>query len=155
LEIDVNGRIGLRGTQSVAIHFNGRPAPMSGDALTSYLQQLPGNRIAKVEVVPNPSAKYDPAGIGGIVNIQLRDDADLGLSGNTTLNTSSRWARGVSSRLNYQKGIAKIFSGAALMFTNSAADNYDRRQNLLATPLTYIEQRGDAESDTRVYSVDV
>src|SRR5690606_23074719 len=44
LEVDVNGNVTLRGGQAVAIHLNGRPAPLKGDALTNLLQQLPGNR---------------------------------------------------------------------------------------------------------------
>src|SRR5207253_5248983 len=71
LEVDVDGNVKLQGSQSVALHINGRPAPMRGDALKNFLAMLPANRVEKVEVVPNPSAKYDPEGIAGIVNIVL------------------------------------------------------------------------------------
>ncbi|HEY0305374.1 MAG TPA: carboxypeptidase regulatory-like domain-containing protein, partial [Longimicrobiales bacterium] len=72
LEVDMNGKVTMRGNQSVEIHINGRKAPLRGDALTNYLQQMPGERISKVEVIPNPSAKHDPEGMGGIVNIVMK-----------------------------------------------------------------------------------
>ncbi len=154
LEVDVNGRVTLRGNQAAAIHLNGRPAPISGEALANFLQQLPGNRVAKIEVVPNPSAKYDPAGISGIINIQLKDNADLGLSGNISANTSTRLARAVTGRANFQKGRVTMFSGGSLTFSNNSSSNYDLRQNLLAQPVTFIEQRGTIDGDNHFNSID-
>ncbi|MGH7472248.1 MAG: carboxypeptidase regulatory-like domain-containing protein, partial [Longimicrobiales bacterium] len=78
LDVDIHGKISLRGNQAVAIHLNGRPAALRGDQLTNFLQQLPGKRVAKIEVMPNPSAKHDPEGMGGIVNLVLQQNIDLG-----------------------------------------------------------------------------
>jgi len=147
LEVDVNGNVTLRGGQAVAIHLNGRPAPLKGEALTNFLQQLPGDRIVRVEVVPNPSAKHDPEGGGGIVNIVLGENADLGLSGSLSANMSSRMRRGLSGRLNYQRGRLTLFSGASLSFSDNEFDTYDLRQNLLVNPVTLIEQRGSSDDD--------
>ena len=54
---------------------------MRGTQLASYLKTLPANMIDRVEVIPNPSAKYDPEGMAGIINIVLKSNVDLGLSG--------------------------------------------------------------------------
>ena len=59
--------------------------PMRGEALGSYLAQMPANLVSKVEVVPNPSAKNDPEGLAGIINIVLKQNTDLGTSGGYTL----------------------------------------------------------------------
>jgi len=142
LEVDMNGKVTMRGNQAVTIQFNGRTAPLKGDALTNYLQQMPGDRIAKVEVVPNPGAKYDPEGQGGIVNIVLKDNADLGLSGNFTANGSTRLTRGGGLRINYQKGRLAIFTGGNISFNNNNSNLYDLRRNLLATPITLFQQTG-------------
>ena len=140
LEVDVNGRVALRGNQAVALHINGRPAPLRGDALTTFLMQLPGNRVSKVEVMPNPSAKQDPEGMGGIVNIVLRENLDLGLSGSLGVNTSSRLQHGVSGRINYQRGRLTLFTGASLNIGRNDGSGFDFRQNLLARPVTSLEQ---------------
>jgi outer membrane receptor protein involved in Fe transport len=80
LDVDIDGHVSLRGSSSVNIQFNGRVSPLKGDDLTNYLRQMSGGRIERVEVMANPSAKYDPEGTAGIVNIVLKDNADLGLS---------------------------------------------------------------------------
>jgi len=147
LEVDINGNVTMRGGQPVAIHLNDRPAPLKGEALTNFLQQLPGNRIVRVEVVPNPSAKHDPEGTGGIVNIVLAEGADLGLSGSLAVNVSSRMTRGLSGRLNYQRGRFTLFSGGSVNFSDNEFDTYDLRQNLLIDPVMLIEQRGASDDD--------
>ena len=84
VDVDGDGKVSLRGNQNVAIQINGRPAPLTGDALTNFIKQLPAGLVDRVEVVPNPSAKYDPDGMGGILNIVLKQNADLGTSGGFT-----------------------------------------------------------------------
>ena len=54
---------------------------MQGQALTSFLQGLSADAVERVEVIPNPSARYEPDGMSGILNIVLKQDRDLGLSG--------------------------------------------------------------------------
>lgn len=71
LDVDLEGKVTLRGA-SPRIHINGRPTPMTGEALERFLQQLPSDRIDRVEVMPNPSARYEAEGVGGIVNIVLK-----------------------------------------------------------------------------------
>lgn len=149
LEVDVNNNVKLRGNQAVAIHLNGRPAPLRGEQLANFLQQLPGNRIDRVEVMPNPSAKHDPEGMGGIVNIVLKDNLDLGLSGSLSVNTSTRNQQGVSGRLNYQRGRLTLFTGAYTNIYQSLSTNYDLRRNLRADPISSIEQNGRSDYEGR------
>ena len=146
LEVDMNGKVTMRGNQSVEIHINGRKAPLTGDALANYLQQMPGDRISKVEVIPNPGAKHDPEGMGGIVNIVMKENADLGLSGNVSLNGSTRMHRGFGGRLNYQKGRFTLFAGGNFNFNDNKSSTYDLRRNLLASPITLFEQNGEGEN---------
>jgi hypothetical protein len=140
LEVDVNNNVKLRGNQTVAVHLNGRPTPMRGEQLANFLQQLPGNRIDRVEVMPNPSARHDPEGIGGIVNIVLKENADLGLSGSASVNASTRNRQYANGRLNYQRGRITLFSGAGASTFRQWSANYDLRENLVTTPVTFIEQ---------------
>ena len=55
LDVDVDGHVSLRGSAGVNIQINGRASPMKGEALTTFLRQLPANRIERVEVIANPS----------------------------------------------------------------------------------------------------
>lgn len=104
VQVDVDGKVSLRGNENVVIQINGRPTPMRGAQLISYLKTLSANVIDRVEVVPNPSAKYDPEGMAGIINIALKQNVDLGLSAsmNTAYSTSDRY--NASGNVGYQSG---------------------------------------------------
>jgi outer membrane beta-barrel protein/carboxypeptidase family protein len=154
LEVDVNDNVKLRGNQAIAVHMNGRPAPLRGEQLANFLKQLPGNRIARVEVMPNPSAKHDPEGMGGIVNIVLKDDLDLGVSGSLSANASTRNRQYFNGRLNYQKGRLTLFSGAGVNTYSDVSTNWDLRTNLIAVPQTTIEQNSVTDYNSMGGNVD-
>jgi ferric enterobactin receptor len=109
VEVDGDGKVSLRGNENVAVQINGRPTPIRGTQLAAYLKQIPANIVERIEVVPNPSAKYDPEGMAGIINIVLKANADLGLSGglNTGFATPSRFNAGTN--LGYQAGALTLF----------------------------------------------
>lgn len=136
LDVDMDGNVKLQGSQSVAIHLNGRPAPLRGEALKNFLQSMPANRIDKVEVIPNPSARYDPEGIAGILNIVTKEDLDLGLSGSVSLHADARGRYGSSFNLNYQAGKLTFFGNVSVNRHTNVQDFFDLRRNLLASPVT-------------------
>ncbi|HEX9220002.1 MAG TPA: TonB-dependent receptor [Gemmatimonadaceae bacterium] len=109
VEVDADGKVSLRGNENVAIQINGRPTPIKGTALAAYLKQIPANIVERIEVIPNPSAKYDPEGMAGIINIVLKANTDLGLSGgvNTGFATPSRFNSG--GNVGYQRGAVTLF----------------------------------------------
>ncbi len=109
VEVDADGKVSLRGNENVAVQINGRPTPIRGTQLAAYLKQIPANIVERIEVVPNPSAKYDPEGMAGIINIVLKANTDLGLSGglNTGFATMSRF--NVGTNLGYQQGKLTLF----------------------------------------------
>src|SRR5687768_3938568 len=90
VHVDADGKVSLRGNENVVVQINGRPTPIRGAQLASYLKQLPANTIERIEVIPNPSAKQDPEGMAGIVNIVMKQNVDLGRSGGLTLSASNR-----------------------------------------------------------------
>jgi outer membrane receptor protein involved in Fe transport len=154
LQVDVDGNVTMQGSQSVAIHINGRPTPIRGEALRNYLQQLPAARIERVEVVPNPSAKYDPEGMAGIVNIVLKDDLGLGLSGSVSASGDTRGRYGSFGSLAWQRGRYTLFGSGNLAVHGSRNRGFDARDNLLARPVTRLEVESDNENDGRFRFVD-
>jgi outer membrane cobalamin receptor len=145
LEVDADGKITSRGT-TPQIHINGRPAPMQGEALQNYLQQLPANRIDRIEVIPNPSAKYDAEGQGGIVNIVMKEGTSLGLSGSLSANSGTQGSNGASARLNYQEGRLTFFGGLSLNLNHSEYSNTDQRENLITDPITFLNLASEGEN---------
>ena len=139
LEVDVQGTVTLDGA-TPQIYLNGRPVPMEGEALSVFLEQFPADRIERVEIIPNPSARFDASGAGGIVNIVLKEDVELGVAGNVFANIASRGRSGGGGRLSWQKGKWSISGGAFTRHTDDERTTYDLRQNLLAQPTTFLRQ---------------
>jgi outer membrane receptor protein involved in Fe transport len=104
VQVDADGKVSLRGNENVVVQINGRPTPIRGTQLAAYLKSLPANIVDRVEVIPNPSAKYDPEGMAGIINIALKQNVDLGLSGalNGGVSTPDRYNS--SGNVGYQSG---------------------------------------------------
>jgi iron complex outermembrane receptor protein len=82
--IDQNDNLSLRGKQGVIIMIDGKPTPIAGADLANYLRGLPSAAIERIDIITNPSAKYDAAGNSGIIDIRMKKDQRLGTNGTVT-----------------------------------------------------------------------
>jgi hypothetical protein len=85
VEVDEDGGVTLRGDGSVIILINGRPSSLSGGNGKTLLDALPAGSIERVEIVTNPSARYDPDGTSGIINIVLKKNKLKGFNGSLSI----------------------------------------------------------------------
>lgn len=104
IEVDVDGNVSLRGVGNVAILVNGRPAPVSRELLASYLQSLPAGALDRIEVMPNPSARYEPDGLGGLINLVLKENTDLGWGGTLTAGGDTQGGTNATALVTYGRG---------------------------------------------------
>lgn len=157
VEVDIDGNISLRGNQNVAILLNGRPTSMTGEALITFLQGLPATSVDRVEVIPNPSAKYEPDGMSGILNIVLRKDQDLGFGGSLTAGGGTQESYNVGGSLNFIQGKFSSFVnyGFRHSMRNSTGDRW--QENRVADPLTVIDEddRGKRGGDSHNLSTSI
>jgi hypothetical protein len=84
VNIDQNDVISLRGRSGVIIMIDGKPTAMTGADLANYLRSLPSAAIERIDIITNPSAKYDAAGNSGIIDIRMKKDQRLGANGTFT-----------------------------------------------------------------------
>ena len=141
LEVDADGKLSLRGNENVVVQINGRPTPIRGAQLGAYLRQMPANTIERVEVVPNPSAKQDPEGMAGIVNIVLKQNVDLGSSGGVTATTSTADRHSFSANYGQQSGPWMMsLSYGFNDDSRSVVGLNDRTRLNGGAPLSYTEQ---------------
>jgi hypothetical protein len=84
ITIDNNDVISLRGRSGVIIMIDGKPTAMSGTDLANYLRGLPSAAIERIDIITNPSAKYDAAGNSGIIDIRMKKDQRMGANGTFT-----------------------------------------------------------------------
>ena len=105
VNVSIQGDVSLRGNPSVRILINGKPS-----VLTNGLDQIPAENIEKVEVITNPSAKYDAEGTAGIINIVLKKNKDGGFSSSLQLTTGFPANHSINYNLNYKTKKFNLFS---------------------------------------------
>ncbi len=115
---DVNGAISLRGSPNVTFFINGRPSPLMRANPTAALQQIPANSIARIEIITNPSAKYTPRGIGGIINIVLIDDYSEGFNGTVSGNVGNLGRYNGNLTLNYGMDKVNYYASYGIQHSN-------------------------------------
>jgi outer membrane receptor protein involved in Fe transport len=109
--VDSDNKVYLRGSSNVKIQINGMPSAMLSNDPGTVLEQMPSNLIESVEIINNPSSKYDPEGTSGIINIILKRKQDDGY--NVGLNLNAGTKDKYSSSFNFSARKNKfIFNGS-------------------------------------------
>ncbi|MFN8356129.1 MAG: outer membrane beta-barrel protein [Spirosomataceae bacterium] len=109
--VNQESSLALRGKQGVIVMIDGKPTPLSGADLLNYLKGIPSANIERIEIVTNPSAKYDAAGNAGIIDIRFKKDQREGTNGNYSLSYGQGRYRKptLSGNLNYRKKKWNLF----------------------------------------------
>ena len=89
VEVDDGGNVSLRGNSNIRVLIDGKPAGLTMDDITAVISQLPANSIETIEIITVPSVKYDPEGVGGIINIKLKKEKKKGYRGSLALSYST------------------------------------------------------------------
>ena len=140
--VDKDENLSLSGKNGVQVYIDGRPTPLSGADLSAYLKTLQSSSIEAIEIITNPSAKYDAAGNAGIINIRLKKNKSYGtngsVNGNYGIGTYSKYNAGIS--LNNRNKYVNLFGN--YNYNNSLYANY---MNLYRTVLdTVFDQQGSS-----------
>ena len=161
VNIDQNDVISLRGKQGVIIMIDGKTMPMTGTDLANYLRGLPSDAIDRIDIITNPSAKYDAAGNSGIIDIHMKKDQRLGANGSIT----AGYGQGVYPKSNaginfnyrnkkvnvfgnynyaYRKGLNHLILDRNF-YTNGVFDGEDKKDNYTTFPLNFNVARIGAD----------
>jgi outer membrane receptor protein involved in Fe transport len=128
VSVDVEGNISLRGNESVRILINGKPSALSGLS-PEALQQLPAEAIEKVEVITNPSARYDAEGTAGILNIVLKQSKTAGLNGSVSVYVGDPKSYGGNLSLNLRRDKFNIFTNTSYRFRSGPGNAIFEQEN--------------------------
>ena len=103
--VDVDGKVALRGSENVTILIDGKPSGVTGEDRNAVLQQIPASMIERIEVITNPSAKYDAQGMAGIINIVLKKEKGNGYNGTLSggVGTGNKYNGSVNLNLRREK----------------------------------------------------
>jgi len=101
--VDPEGNVRLRGSANVRILIDGKPSGLVSFKGSSGLRQLPANLVERVEVITNPSARYEAEGMAGVINIILKKDNKQGFNGSGEVVTGYPLNLGITANVNYRK----------------------------------------------------
>ena len=102
IEVDTEGNISLRGSQNVTILIDGRPSGLSAESTGALLEAIPSESIESIEIITNPSAKYDPDGVSGILNVVLKKNKLVGFNGQVSAGIGTNGSYNAGASLNYR-----------------------------------------------------
>jgi len=142
VSVDQNGTVSMRGSSNITVLINGKPSGTSNGGPGTRLEQIPASAIEKVEVVTNPSARYDAAGAGGVINIILKKQKKDGWNGQGTLNLGTRDKYNPSLSLNRRSGKLNVFGSYDLRDDRYRSVNDSRQTTVLQLDTLRIDQRG-------------
>jgi len=140
VSVDADGNVALRGNTNVTILIDGKPSSLSGLSSSDILNQIPASAIESVEVVTNPSVKYDPEGTSGIINIVLKKKTNLGLNGIITANAGTKDKYNTSINLNYRYNRLNLFGNWDTRFNNFNNWGNSHRMTNISGITSYLDQ---------------
>jgi len=118
ISVDNDGRFTLRGSGSIRILLNGRASSLVGNDNLSGLRQIRASQIERIEVITNPSARYEAEGMAGIVNIVLKSNQKKGLNGSVDAHIGNNRNMGSGLNINYKKEKFNGYFGVGGWYAN-------------------------------------
>ncbi|MFI5159885.1 MAG: TonB-dependent receptor domain-containing protein [Sphingobacteriales bacterium] len=111
VEVDKDDNISLKGKQGVTVMLNDKLTYLTAAQLATLLRSTDGNTISSIEIISNPSAKYDAAGNSGIINIKLKKNKQVGTNGSLTAGVAygAFWKDNQTLQLNHKDGNLNVF----------------------------------------------
>ncbi|GAB3268957.1 outer membrane beta-barrel family protein [Larkinella harenae] len=142
--IDVDGTLSLRGSSNVIVLVDGKPSGLTGLDRQAILDQIPASNIERIEMITNPSSRFDADGAAGIINIVLKKERGPGFNGNVQLNVGTRDKYNASINLNSRFKKLNLFSSYNFRADRRFQYRISDRQNLFEDSTSFLAQRNDA-----------
>lgn len=154
VSVDAEGNVALRGNESVTVLIDGRPSNMAGGNLADILRILPAESVDKVEVITNPSARYDAEGGGGIINIVLKKGKANGFNGSLSANTGVPDNHGANANLNFRSDNFNLFTNLGYQYRKSPGNSFTDTEYLNETGATtgFVREQRDNERFQRSFN---
>ena len=139
IEVDIEGNVSIRGSSNFQVLINGKPSVLEG---SEALQQIPASEIEKIEIITNPSAKYDPDGVGGIINIITKTPKEKGYNGNITFSYDNHGSLKANAIFNIRHKKFNFFAGFDINNGKRPADYISNREIIGSTSSFITESEG-------------
>jgi len=124
IETDIDGNVSVRGSSNFTVLINGKPSVLDA---SDALQQIPASTIDQIEIITNPSAKYDPDGVGGIINVITKQKKSNGFNGIFNATAATQNSYNTDILLNYKIGKFNFFAGGDFAIKNRPGEGYQEQ----------------------------
>ena len=156
VDVDNEGNISLRNSSSVEVWINGKPSGLTEENRAQILEQMPAGSIEAVEVITNPSAKFNPEGTAGIINLVLKKDRKAGYYGSVSAGGmynigSPAPGAHVGANFNYNSSLVDFYVNLGLRYMSHESDNYTDRYSFERLPMDSYDDVRDQWGDTLSY----
>jgi iron complex outermembrane recepter protein len=148
--VDKDDNITMNGKNGVQVYIDGRPTPLAGSDLANYLKSIQSSQVESIELITNPSAKYEAAGNAGIINIRLKKNKSFGTNGSVNagwaIGSFAKYNTGIS--LNHRNQKVNIFGNYA--YNQSVNLNDIKIYRTVADSI--FDQKGRMLADARAHN---
>ena len=156
VDVDNEGNISLRNSSSVEVWINGKPSGLTEENRAQILEQMPAGSIEAVEVITNPSAKFNPEGTAGIINLVLKKDRKAGYYGSVSAGGmynigSPAPGAHVGANFNYNSSLVDFYVNLGLRYMSHESDNYTDRYSFERLPMDSYDDVREQWGDTLSY----
>lgn len=152
VQVDIEGQVSLRGSSGVRILVDGKPSSLIGVRGASGLNAIPANLIERVEIITNPSSKYEAEGMSGIINIILKKDRKKGINGSFDLSAGTPEQLGASFNLNFRREKLNFFTNYGYRYRQSPRVD-SRYQEFYGDTTSIVEQEGNRSREGRSHNL--
>jgi outer membrane receptor protein involved in Fe transport len=144
ISVDPEGGIKLRGSDNVRILIDGKPSGLVSFNGAGGLQQLQGSMIERVEVITNPSARYEAEGMAGVINIILKKDRNQGFNAAIDVITGYPTNLGAAANLNYRKNKINFFLNYTIAYRVQPARGSQYQERYSGDTTFYLRQTNES-----------
>jgi iron complex outermembrane recepter protein len=137
VQVDMDGNISLRGSDQVRLYVDGKPSMLSSSEL---LETMPSSMIESVELITNPSAKFSPEGMAGIINIVLKKNKKAGFNGNVSATIGYPNRNNFTALVNRRSEKLNIFGSYSFMDRNGAFTSESEKHTYFSEDTFHLYQ---------------
>lgn len=150
IQVDAEGNVSLRGSTNFTVLIDGKPTALaSNDAL----KQIPASAVENVEVITNPSVKYDPDGTSGIINIIMKKEYKTGTSGLINASVGSNWQYSSDFNFNYRSEKVNYYIGGSYADRKRFPSTLIQNEMITNDTTRFVDQSADREQGNNSYSI--
>lgn len=154
--VDINGGIMLRNTSNITFFINGKPSALLRRKASTVLQQIPASSIERIEIITNPSAKYRPDGVGGIINIILKKGTKQGLNGEISAQVGNENRMNAGVNLNYGTKKLKLYGNYNIHHADGTilyTDNRIYKDSLSGNIKSFYHEKGSSKTNALAHNI--